>query len=223
MYPEARERSFYSRVFFNMAGALILTALTAFGVASYPPFINAIMYNTTGLFILMILEVILVFFLSRRLMVMSIGAAYTGLIVFSLVNGVTLSLIFVVYTLESIYTVFFAAAGLFAVMGLFGYVTKKDLSPIGRFLIMSLFGIIIVSVINMFIGSSSLMYVISFVSVLVFSGLTAYDMQALKRMYESGSFSPEQYEKIAIFGALKLYLDLINLFLSLLRIFGRRR
>ena len=223
MYSEISQRTFFSRVFFNMAGALILTALTAFGVASYPPFINAILSNTAGLFILMILEVILVFFLSRRIMVLSVGAAYTGLIAFSLVNGVTLSLIFVVYTLESIYTVFFAAAGLFALMGLFGYTTKKDLSPIGRFLIMSLFGIVIVSVVNIFIGSSTLMYIISFISVFVFSGLTAYDMQALKRIYDSASLSPEMYEKVAILGALKLYLDLINLFLSLLRIFGRRR
>jgi FtsH-binding integral membrane protein len=223
MYSEIKQRTFFSRVFFNMAGALILTALTAFGVASYPPFVNAIVTNITGLFILMVLEVILVFFLSRRIMTLSVGAAYTGLIVFSLVNGLTLSLIFLVYTLESIYTVFFAAAGLFAVMGLLGYVTKKDLSAVGHFLIMSLFGIIIMSVVNIFIGSSTLMYVISFVSVLVFSGLTAYDIQALKRIHESAEFSPEMYEKVAILGALKLYLDLINLFLSLLRILGRRR
>ncbi len=223
MYSEISQRTFFSRVFFNMAGALIVTALTAYGVASYPPFINAIITNMSGLFILMVLEAILVFFLSRRIMVLSVGAAYTGLIVFSLVNGVTLSLIFLVYTPESIYTVFFAAAGLFAVMGLFGYMTKKDLSPIGRFLIMSLFGIIIMTVVNIFIGSSSLMYIISFVSVFVFSGLTAYDIQALKRIYESASLTPEMYEKVAILGALRLYLDLINLFLSLLRIFGRRR
>lgn len=223
MYSEIKQRTFFSRVFFNMAGALILTALTAFGVASYPPFVNAIVTNITGLFILMVLEVILVFFLSRRIMTLSVGAAYTGLIVFSLVNGLTLSLIFLVYTLESIYTVFFAAAGLFAVMGLLGYVTKKDLSAVGHFLIMSLFGIIIMSVVNIFIGSSTLMYVISFVSVLVFSGLTAYDIQALKRIHESAEFSPEMYEKVAILGALKLYLDLINLFFSLLRILGRRR
>lgn len=225
MNPEYqyKERTFFSRVFFNMAWALVLTALVAYGVASYPPFINAIMYNVTGLFILMVLEVILVFFLSRRIMTMSIGAAYLGLIVFSLVNGVTLSLIFVVYTMESIYTVFFAAAGLFAVMGIFGYVTKTDLAPMGRFLIMALFGIIIASLLNFFIGGSTLMYIISFISILVFSGLTAYDMQYLKRMYESNSLTPEMYEKVAIMGALKLYLDLINLFLSLLRIFGRRR
>ncbi|MEL4105368.1 Bax inhibitor-1/YccA family protein [Oscillospiraceae bacterium WX1] len=223
MYPQFKEKTFFSRVFFNMTWALVLTALTAYGIASYPPFIDAVMSNWTGLFILMILEVVLVFFLSRRIMVMSIGAAYLGLIVFSLVNGVTLSLIFVVYDISSIFIVFFAAAGLFLVMGLFGFVTKTDLSPIGRFLIMGLFGIIIASLINLFIGSEMLMYLFSFVAVLIFSGLTAYDMQWLKRVYESGGLTPEQFEKFAIIGALKLYLDLINLFLNLLRIFGRRR
>lgn len=223
MIQEAKERTFFSRVFFNMTWALLLTALTAYGVASYPPFVNAIMGNPSGLFILMILEVILVYFLSRRIMQMSVGAAYAGLIVFALVNGVTLSLIFLVYALSSIVTIFFVAAGLFLVMGIFGYTTKKDLSSIGRFLIMGLFGIIIASVVNMFIQSSALMYIYSFVAVLIFSGLTAYDMQYLKSMYQTTSLSPEQYEKVAIIGALKLYLDLINLFLSLLRIFGKRR
>lgn len=224
MYPDTtKERTFFSRVFFNMAWALILTALTAYGVASYPPFAIAIVSNPVGLVILMALELILVFTLSRRIMTMSIGAAYAGLIVFSLVNGVTLSIIFLIYTLESIFMVFFAAAGLFGVTALFGYVTKKDLTVMGRFLYMSLFGFIIALVLNMFINSSPLMYIISFVGVLIFSGITAYDVQYLKRMYESNSFSPEQFEKIALYGALKLYLDLINLFLNLLRLFGRRR
>jgi FtsH-binding integral membrane protein len=225
MYPDARykERTFFSRVFFNMAWALVLTALVSFGVASYPPFVRAIAGNVAGLLILMVLEVILVYYLSSRNMVMSVGAAYVGLIVFSLVNGVTLSLIFLIYTFSSIFTVFLAAAGLFAVTGVFGYVTKTDLSPLGRFFLMSLFGIVIASLINVFIGSSALMYVISFISVLVFSGLTAYDVQYLRKMYQSTDLTPEMYEKIAIMGALKLYLDLINLFLNLLRIFGRKR
>jgi uncharacterized protein len=223
MYLDVKERSFFSRVFYNMTWALVLTALTAYGMANYPPFIHAIMSNTIGLFLLMALEVVLVAALSRRIMTMSVGAAYVGLVVFSLVNGVTLSLIFLVYTLESIFIVFFAAAGLFLIMALFGHLTKKDLSPMGRFLYMSLFGIIIALVLNLFIQSSALMYMVSFAGVLIFSGITAYDMQFLKTMYESTSFSPEQYEKIALYGALKLYLDLINLFLDLLRLFGKRR
>jgi len=224
MYPDTtKERSFFSRVFFNMAWALVLTALTAYGVASYPPFAMAIVSNPTGLLLLMVFELILVWTLSRRIMTMSVGAAYVGLVAFSLVNGVTLSLIFLVYTLESIFLVFFAAAGLFLVTALFGYVTKKDLSALGRFLYMSLFGFVIALVLNLFINSSPLMYIISFAGVLIFAGITAYDMQYLKRMYETNDFSPDQVEKIALYGALKLYLDLINLFLNLLRIFGRRR
>lgn len=224
MYPDTRykERTFFSRVFFNMAWALALTALVSYGVASYPPFVRAIAGNLAGLLILMVLEVILVTYLSRRIMVMSVGAAYVGLIVFSLVNGVTLSLIFLIYTFLSIFTVFLIATGLFVIMGVLGYVTKTDLSPLGRFFLMSLFGIVIASLINLFIRSSALMYVISFISVFVFSGLTAYDVQYLKKMYYSTDLTPEMYEKIAIMGALKLYLDLINLFLNLLRIFGRR-
>jgi FtsH-binding integral membrane protein len=225
MFPESqyKERTFFSRVFFNMTWALVLTGLVAYGVASYPPFVSALLSNYSGLLILAVLEVILVMVLSRRIMVMSIGAAYVGLIAFSLVNGVTLSLIFLIYRIESIFVVFLASAGLFAVMGVIGYVTKKDMSAMGRFFLMSLIGIILVSLVNFFIGSETLMYVISIVSVIVFSGLTAYDVQRLKKMYESAAMSPELVEKVAIMGALSLYLDLINLFLNLLRIFGRRR
>jgi FtsH-binding integral membrane protein len=223
MYPEIKERTFFSRVFFNMAGALIVTALTAYGVASYPPFRLAIASNPIGMLLLVALELVLVFTLSRRIMSMSIGAAYTGLIVFALVNGVTLSYIFWYYTFESIFMTFFAAAGLFAVTALFGYVTKKDLSTLGRFLYMCVFGFIIALVLNLFINSTPFMFIVSGVGVLIFAGITAYDMQYLKKLFENNSFSPEQFEKIAILGALKLYLDLINLFLNLLRLFGRRR
>jgi FtsH-binding integral membrane protein len=223
MYAEVSERTFFSRVFLNMTWALALTGLVAYGVASYPPFVRAITTNWNMLIILMVLEVILVFVLSRRIMAMSIGAAYTGFVVYALINGVTLALIFLVYTLSSIFTVFFISAGLFLVMALFGYATKIDLSPIGRFLLMALFGIIIAAVVNLFLGSTQLMYLYSFVGVFVFAGLTAYDTQYIKRMYLDVSRSPEMADKLAIIGALKLYLDLINLFLSLLRIFGRRR
>jgi FtsH-binding integral membrane protein len=223
MYSEVSERSFFSRVFLHMTWALCLTALTAYGIASYPPIAQAVLSNTIGLLILMALELLLVFTLSRRIMTMSVSAVYIGLIVFSFVNGVTLSLIFMAYNLGSIFMVFFAAAGLFLVTSLFGYLTKKDLSAMGRFLYMSLFGFIIALVLNLFIQSSPFLYLVSFIGVFIFSGITAYDIQYLKRMFESGSFSPEQYEKIALYGALKLYLDFINLFLNLLRLFGRRR
>ncbi len=223
MYKEHTERTFFSKVYLNMMWALALTGLVAYGISIYPPFVRALTSNMAGLLILMLLEVILVSVMSKRIMGMSVGAAYTGLIVFSLINGVTLSLIFLVYTLSSIVTVFAAAAALFMVMALFGYVTKKDLSAWGRFLIMAVFGLIIASVLNLILHSETLMYIYSFAGVLIFSGLTAYDTQYLKNIFANTSMAPEQYEKIAIIGALKLYLDLINLFLSLLRIFGRRR
>ena len=223
MYTERKEQTFFSKVYFNMMWALALTGLVAYGVSHYPPFVTAIMNNMAGLLILMLLEVILVVVLSKRIMIMSIGAAYLGLMVFSVINGVTLSLIFLVYTASSIVMVFGVAAGLFLVMALFGYTTKKDLSAWGRFLIMAVFGLIIASVVNIFLQSETLMYVYSFAGVFIFAGLTAYDTQYLKNIFNNTSLAPEQYEKIAIVGALKLYLDLINLFLMLLRLFGRRR
>jgi FtsH-binding integral membrane protein len=223
MYSETSERSFFSRVFLNMTWALAITAFTAFGVASYPPFVNAIINNITGLYILLILEVILVWYLSRRIAVMSIGAAYFGFIVYALINGVTLSLIFLIYELSSIFLVFFITAGLFLVMSLFGYFTKADLSPLGRFFIMALFGLIIATAVNWFMRSDTFDYLLSIAGILIFSGLTAYDVQKLKVLYHNSEMAPELVHKASIIGALQLYLDFINLFLRLLRIFGRRR
>lgn len=223
MYAEMTERRFFSRVFLNMTWALVLTGLVAYGVASYPPFARAVLNNWELLIILMVLEVILVMVLSGRIMRMSMGAAVTGFIVYALVNGVTLSFIFMAYTLSSIFTVFFIAAGLFLLMALFGYVTKVDLSPMGRFLLMALFGLILASLVNLFLRSEGLMYLYSIAGVLIFAALTAYDTQFLKKAFNEAGQNPEVLDRIAIIGALKLYLDLINLFLRLLRIFGKRR
>lgn len=223
MFERYKEKTFISRVFFNMTWALALTGLTALGVASYPPFLNAVASNPAGMMILVLLELVLVAYLSRRIMELSIGAAYLGMIAFSVINGVTLSLLFILYTAQSIVLVFFASAALFLVTGAWGYFTKRDLSTAGRFLFMTLFGLILVSLLNFFFRSEAVMYLYSIVSVLVFSGLTAYDMQFLRRLFEFTDLTGEQYEKLAIVGALRLYLDLINIFLSLLRLFGRRR
>jgi FtsH-binding integral membrane protein len=119
--------------------------------------------------------------------------------------------------------VFFITAGLFLVMSLFGYFTKADLSPLGRFFIMALFGLIIATVVNLFMRSDTLDYILSFAGIIIFSGLTAYDVQKLKVMYQNSGGAPELLHKASIIGALQLYLDFINLFLRLLRIFGRRR
>ena len=223
MYSETRERALLSRVFFNMTWALALTAAVAYGVASYPPLISAIASNPFTLIILLIFELILVSYLARRIMKLSVSAAYTGFVAYSLLNGVTLSLIFVVYALPSIFIVFAVAAAMFLAMGLFGYFTRVDLSGLGRFFLMSLFGLIVAAVANFFLRSSTLDFVVSVAGVLIFAGLTAYDMQYLKNMFASNAMSDEENQKLSIYGALKLYLDFINLFLWLLRIFGRKR
>jgi FtsH-binding integral membrane protein len=223
MYEGLSVNRFFSRVFLNMTWALALTGLAAYGVVSYPPFLRAVAGNMTLLVILIVMEVILVAVLSRWISSLSIGAAYTGFVAYALVNGVTLSLIFLTYTATSIFTVFFISAGLFLLMSLFGFVTKIDLSPIGRFLFMALIGILIAAAVNLFFNSQGLMLLYSVVGVLVFAGLTAYDTQYLKRVFAGTAQTDEVLEKAAIIGALKLYLDFINLFLKLLRIFGKRR
>ncbi len=214
MYEEISENRFFSRVFLNMTWVLALTGLVAYGMATYPPFLRAVAGNVTLLVILVVMEVILVAVLSRWISSLSIGAAYTGFVAYALVNGVTLSLIFLTYTAASIYTVFFISAGLFLAMSLFGFVTKYDLSPASCFLFMAMFGILISTVVNLFINSWGLMFLYSAAGVLVFAGLTAYDTQYLKRVFAETAQTDEMLEKAAIIGALKLYLDLINLFLA---------
>lgn len=214
---------FFPRVFLNMTWALAITGLTAYGVVSYPPFLRAVAGNMPLLVILLAMEIFLVVVLSRYISSLSIGAAYTGLVAYALVNGMTLSVIFLTYTAESIFTVFYISAGLFLAMCLFGFMTKIDLSPVGRFLLMALIGILIAAAVNLFFNSQGLMLLYSVTGVLVFAGLTAYDTQYLKRVFAETAQTDEMLEKAAIIGALKLYLDFINLFLKLLRIFGKRR
>ena len=144
-------------------------------------------------------------------------------ILYSVVNGATLSVIFMVYALTSIANVFFITAGTFAVMAFIGYTTKKDLTSLGRMLFMGLIGIIIATVVNIFLGSSMLNMIVSYVGILVFIGLTAYDSQKIKRLLYTADSTDESAQKIALLGSLTLYLDFINLFLMLLRIFGGNR
>ena len=156
----------------------------------------------------------------RRL---SIATATLLFVLYSILNGATLSVLFYAYTLSSIATVFFITAGTFAVMAFVGYTTKADLTSLGKLLFMALIGIIIATVVNMFLGSSMLHLIVSYVGVAVFVGLTAYDTQKIKRMlYEADNMS-EEAQKLALLGSLTLYLDFINLFLMLLRIFGNNR
>ena len=144
-------------------------------------------------------------------------------VAYSVINGALLSFIFLAYTMESITSVFFITAGTFATMAVIGYTTKKDLTSIGRILFMALIGIIIATIVNMFIGSTGLNMIISYLGVLIFVGLTAYDSQKIKQMLAVSGDTGETGQKLALIGALTLYLDFINLFIYLLRILGSKR
>ena len=204
-----------------MTLGLAITGLTALFVAD-SNLIEVLFSGSFTFWILIIAELALVWYLSSRIMKLSMPVATAAFAVYSLLNGVTLSPIFLVYTGESIASTFFITAGTFAAMAIFGYTTKRDLSSMGSYLMMGLIGLIIASVVNIFVGSSLLMWVVSYLGVLIFVGLTAYDTQRIKEMIAQSVGDEEQTKKVALLGALNLYLDFINLFLYLLRLFGRR-
>ncbi len=214
-------RSVYNWMFVGLA----LTGGTAWYVSSSEALTQAIFGNRMIFFALIIAELALVFSISGLVQKMS-GTTATGLFVlYSVLNGATLSVIFLAYTRSSIAGVFFASAGTFLACSIYGWTTKRDLTSFGGFLTMGLIGIVIASLVNMFVHSSGMSMIISYIGVLVFVGLTAYDTQKLKQMALT---QPEGLEsgvvrKGAILGALSLYLDFINLFLMLLRIFGQSR
>ncbi len=213
-------RAYMLRVYNYMASALALTGVVAYGVASTPVLFNAI-FGTPLMWVVMLAPLGLVFLLSARVAKMSVGAAQTTFWVFATLMGASLAYIFIVYTQTSIARVFFITAGTFGAMSLYGYTTKKDLTGWGSFLMMGLIGIIIASIVNIFLASSALHFAISAIGVLVFVGLTAYDTQRIKNSYYEGD-STAVASKKAIMGALSLYLDFINLFLMMLRLFGSR-
>lgn len=222
--PQARERNILRNVYLWMTAGLALTGVVAFGVSGNPSLMRAIVGNQLIFLLLIFGELGLVMYLGTRIMHMSASSATMAFAAYSILNGITLSVIFLAYTGAEISLAFFTAAGTFAGMSLYAMTTKRDLSGIGHYLIMGLWGIIIASVINIFLRSSSLYYMISYIGVFVFIGLTAYDTQMIKRWNAQygTSVTEEQYVKLSILGALKLYLDFINIFLFLLRIFGRR-
>jgi FtsH-binding integral membrane protein len=187
--------------------------LTAFGAA---------IYTSPLRWVIMLAPLAAVFFLSFRIDRMSVGAAQATFWGYAAIMGLSLSSIFLVYTGQSIAQVFFVTAAAFGALSLYGYTTKKDLSAMGSFLIMGLFGVIIASIVNIFLASSALQFAISVVGVLVFAGLTAYDTQRIKEMYFAGDAADVMGRK-AIMGALTLYLDFINMFIMLLQLFGQSR
>ncbi len=214
---------FLAKVFNWMAIGLGLTGLVAYMTASTG--LAQVLLASPLFFVLVIGELGLVFYLSARIEKIQASTA-TGLFLgYSLLNGLTLSMIFLAYTSSSIAGTFFITAGMFGAMAVYGLVTKRDLSGLGSFMFMGLIGIIIASIVNIFLKSSGLYWVISMIGVLVFTGLTAYDVQKIKRMGEEGIMSQGEsaIRKGSIMGALALYLDFINLFLMLLRFFGGSR
>ena len=209
-------------VYYWMAGALAITGLTAMLVANNPALLNFLFSSPTLVWGLLIGEIVLVLILSAAINRLSFSTATLLFILYSVINGVTLSSIFVVYTQGSIASTFFITAGMFGGLALYGSVTKKDLSGMGRFLFMTLIGLIIASIVNIFMHSEMLYWITTFVGVLVFAGLTAWDAQKIQQMALMADDVNESTQKMALLGALTLYLDFINLFLYLIRIFGKR-
>jgi hypothetical protein len=223
-FPDVRERNILKNVYVWMTGGLTLTGLAAYATASSQAMLQFIFGTPGVLLVLIIAEFALVISISARFEKMSAQTAVLSFIGYAVINGLVLSSVFLAYSGILISRTFFTTAAVFAGMSFYGMTTKRELSGIGHYLIMGLWGIIIVSLINMFLGSSGLYYAVSYIGVLLFMGLTAWDTQIIKRWNEAygASMDEQSYVKLSIMGALKLYLDFINMFLFLLRIFGNR-
>ncbi|MFO1519021.1 MAG: Bax inhibitor-1/YccA family protein [bacterium] len=215
--------AFLQKVYIWMTGGLILTGVIAFQVAQSETLFRMIVLNQ-GVFMGLILGelavVMAMSFLANRVSATVAGALF---ILYSAMNGLTLSVVLLVYTAQSVAQVFFITAGMFGGMSLYGYATKRDLTSLGSFMTMGLWGIILTMIVNFFLKSPAISYAISLIGVVIFLGLTAYDTQKLKALALNAPEVTEGSEKPAIYGALTLYLDFINLFLMLLRVMGRRR
>lgn len=215
-------RDFMYKVYGWMSVALGITAGVAYWVASTPTVFSTIM-NSPLVFVLILAQLGLVFFLSWRIQKMDYATALVSFLGYSAISGVTFSVYFYIYTMASIYLAFAITAGTFLSMALYGYFTKADLSSVGSFAVMGLFGLIIAMFANMWFQSPAMSYYISLFAVGLFTILTAYDVQKIKRIGQSALIDPETKRKFAIIGSLTLYLDFINLFIHLLQLFGQRR
>jgi uncharacterized protein len=214
-----RQNALIRQVYAWMGAGLTITSIMALVTLSSPVILTAITENRLVFYGLMIGELALVFTLSGAINRLSATTATLLFVAYSALNGVTLSIMALVYTANSIASTFVITAGMFGAMSIYGYMTKRDLTSWGSFLFMGLIGVVIASVVNIFVGSSAVSWVVSAVGVLVFTGLTAYDTWKIKAMAAQGT----EGRKPAILGALTLYLDFINLFLMLLRFTGNRR
>jgi len=211
------------KVYLWMTLALVITGFTAYYVATSETLMMTLFTNQILFWGLVIGELVLVFSLSAAINRLSLTTATLMFVLYSVINGATMSFIFLAYTASSITNVFLITAGTFAVMAVFGYFTKTDLTSWGKILMMALIGIIIATIVNIFTKSEGLAMILNYLGVLVFVGLTAYDSQKIKQMLMMAPDAGEAAQKVALLGALSLYLDFINLFLYLLRILGSRR
>lgn len=220
-------RAYMLRVYNLMALGVAITGLAAYGAFNFAvadgqlTAFGQLLYVSAFKWVVIFAPLALVFFLSFRIEKMSVPAAQTTFWVYAALVGLSLSSIFLVFTGESITRTFFITAASFGALSLYGYTTKRDLSGMGSFLIMGVFGLIIASIVNIFLGSTALQFAISILGVLIFAGLTAYDTQNIKEMYYEGDGEATAGRK-AIMGALRLYLDFINLFMFLLQFLGNR-
>ena len=211
------------KVYTWMTLALVITGITAWVVAHSPAILQMIMTNKILFLGLLFGELILVWSVSAAINRLSLTTATLLFVLYSVLNGVTMSFIFLAYTYESVTNVFLITAGTFAAMAFFGYFTKTDLSSIGRILFMALIGLIIATIVNIFVKSSGFGMILNYLGVLIFVGLTAWDTQKIKQMLSMAEDTGETAQKVALMGALSLYLDFINLFIHLLRIMGNNR
>lgn len=215
--------SFINRVYLWMFAGLSVTALTSFIVYSNKNLVDIFIGNQITFFILLFLELGAVVYLSRVISQISSTQAAMVFILYAILNGITFSVIFLIYTLSSIGTTFLITAGMFGGMSLYGYFTKRDLTSIGNIALMGLWGLILSSLANLLLNNPRLDWIITYSGILIFTALIAFDIQKIKNINIIGNMSSDQDKKESIMGALSLYLDFINLFLKLLRIFGKRK
>jgi FtsH-binding integral membrane protein len=219
----AAQQAFLARVYQWMAVGLLVTAIVAYLTATTPALLSFVFGNRLVFWGLVIAELALVWSISARATSMDPGTATGLFLLYSALNGLTLAAVFLVFTGASLASTFVVTAGTFAATSIYGYVTKRDLTSLGSFLFMGLIGLILASVVNLFLRNETVYWVTSYIGVFIFVGLTAYDTQRLKAMGARAAAHGERVGALAIVGALALYLDFVNLFLYLLRIFGNRR
>lgn len=216
-------REFMYKVYGWMAAALAVTAAVAYYIGTTPAVYTQLFHSPVLLIGIVIAQVALVVFLSWKIMSLSPAEAVIAFMAYAMLVGVTTSSVLLVYTMASVYLAFIVTAGMFGAMALYGYYTQADLSSMGSFLVMGLWGIVLAMLVNMWFQNPLADYYISLAAVGIFTLLTAYDVQKIKRLGESLMVDAETKKKLAVLGALTLYLDFINLFLHLLRVMGKKR